>query len=344
MKTGTFVRRYPSEHYSTLFNNKTGFFARIEDEGFPEPHHSQHGPELIDIAITNYCDRGCSFCYRSSSVDGKHMDIEDYQRIIKQASELGVLQVALGGGNPNQHPHFVEILELTRKAGIIPSYSTNGRGLSDKILHATKDFCGSVAVSAYSPFGETEHAVSQLLSSDVTPYIHFILSRETLSTAIKWLNQPPNFLLKSKAIVFLNYKPIGRPEDDDLLLKNDPRVQLLFRMIGAGNYPFRIGFDSCSTSGIVKYASNIPSLLFDACESARFSMFISESLKMYPCSFMESYGNGISLKSHNIIDTWLNSALFLKIRDALTPSYCPSCSEAEICLGGCPFFKTINLC
>jgi molybdenum cofactor biosynthesis enzyme MoaA len=25
---------------------------------------SHHGPELIDISITNWCDKGCSFCYK----------------------------------------------------------------------------------------------------------------------------------------------------------------------------------------------------------------------------------------------------------------------------------------
>lgn len=34
-------------------------------------------------------------------------------------------------------------------------------------------------------------------------------------------------------------------------------------------------------------------VLYDACKAARFSMFISESLVMYPCSFMKSSVEGI---------------------------------------------------
>ena len=90
------IKKYPAEHYSTLFNKKTGLFVRIEDKGFPEPFWAKSGPELIDISITNYCSKGCIFCYRNSSIQGKHMIFEDYVDVIQQAQNIGVLQVALG--------------------------------------------------------------------------------------------------------------------------------------------------------------------------------------------------------------------------------------------------------
>jgi MoaA/NifB/PqqE/SkfB family radical SAM enzyme len=56
---------------------------------------------------------------------------------------MHAFQVALGGGNPNQHPDFIEILRLTREDyGIVPNYTTNGRGLSDTVLEATRRYCG----------------------------------------------------------------------------------------------------------------------------------------------------------------------------------------------------------
>lgn len=58
------------------------------------------------------------------------MSISDYKSVIDQAAEMGTFQVALGGGNPNQHPDFIEMLEYTRSKGIVPNYTTNGLGLS----------------------------------------------------------------------------------------------------------------------------------------------------------------------------------------------------------------------
>ena len=43
----------------------------------------------------------------------------------------------------------------------------------------------------------------------------------------------------------------------------------------------KIGFDSCSVSGIVEYM-NVNKIFMESCEAARFSAFISEDMKMYP--------------------------------------------------------------
>lgn len=150
--SGFVIRRCKDQHYSTVFNPNTGFFARVEYEGHPEPFWSEHGLELLDISITNWCDMGCPICYRSSDDSGGHMNVENYEVVMRQAQKMHVHQVALGGGNPNQHPQFTEILRLTReKYGIVPNYTTNGRGLTEAVLTATSRYCGAVAVSAYKP-------------------------------------------------------------------------------------------------------------------------------------------------------------------------------------------------
>src|ERR1700733_2702922 len=126
------VKHFANDQYSALFNPQSGFFARIEDAGTPEPFWGSHGPELLDVAITNWCDKGCSFCYRKSDVSGSHMRLEDYRELMRQAQQMHVFQVALGGGNPNQHPQFCDFLRITRDDfGIVPNYATNGRGLTE---------------------------------------------------------------------------------------------------------------------------------------------------------------------------------------------------------------------
>jgi MoaA/NifB/PqqE/SkfB family radical SAM enzyme len=128
------MRRYQDLGYTTLFNPLTGFFARIEETGKSEPFWAPNGPELLDISITSWCDKECDFCYRSAGTDGKHMPLDDYCRLIDMAASIGVYQVALGGGNPNQHPNFIEILEYTQRKEIVPNYTTNGRGLTAEII------------------------------------------------------------------------------------------------------------------------------------------------------------------------------------------------------------------
>lgn len=344
-KSSVVVRHYREQNYSTLFNPNTGFFARMEEPGHNEPFWSWHGPELLDISITNWCDRECAFCYRKSHKSGQHMPLEDYEVVMRQARKMQVLQVALGGGNPNQHPLFGKILRLTREEyGIVPNYTTNGRGLTDDVLKATKAYCGAVAVSAYRPYEETRRAIDVLISCGIKTNIHFILGSQSIGTAISWLESPPSFLDKISAIIFLNYKPIGRCPGHELLLKNSSRVEHFFQLATGKKHKFRIGFDACTVTGIARF-TDTPPICYDGCDAGRFSMFVSEDMKMYPCSFIAGAGyEGIPVVADNIQDSWRYGKLFSEIRSSLALNGCDGCSNAKLCLGGCPVFREINLC
>ena len=339
------IRHFPEEHYTALFNPNSGFFARIEDMGHTEPFWAPHGPELLDIAITNWCDRGCSFCYRKSDELGHHISVEDYEEIIRQAHGLHVFQVALGGGNPNQHPQFVEILRLTReKYGIIPNYTTNGRGLTAPVIEATARYCGAVAVSAYPPFDETEQAIQFLRASRITTNIHFILTSKSVETAIEWLHNPPPFLRAANAIVFLNYKPVGRFADEKLLLNRSSHVEEFFKLATSGERNFRIGFDTCTITGLARFGK-APEVSIEGCDAGRFSLFVSERMEVYPCSFMVEAGyRGIPLRDSSLAEIWKNHIDFRRIRTKHAENGCADCRTPKQCLSGCPLFPEMNLC
>lgn len=345
MMVGKLIERnYPEQHYRTLFDQRTGFFVRKEDEGYPEPTWAASGPELIDLSISSYCQRGCSFCYRGANSNVyHHLNLEDVRSVVEQAAECGTLQIALGGGNPNQHPEFVEILRLIREHGIVPSYTTNGDGLTNEVLQATAEYCGAMAVSVYLPFNETYYGqiVSQILSYGIKVNLHAIIRDDYLDLWTRWFVEPPTFLEKVNAIIFLNYKPIGK--DGNLLLPLDKeKIERFFRMANDCHI-VKIGFDSCSMSGIVKWM-NVQKELVEPCEAARFSAFISEDMKMYPCSFMVGKGWYGDLRRHSLLDIWQKNENFYKFRDKLLPGRCTGCKHVDVCKGGCRLFEEINFC
>lgn len=337
------VNHYPEQKYQTIFNQNTGLLIRIEDRNASEPTWCSYGPELIDISITNWCDKGCPWCYKNSIPNGLHMKLGEYERILIQAAKMRVLQIALGGGNPNQHPYFDEILRLTReKYNIVPSYTTNGRGLSDDVLSATKKYCGAVAVSAYKPYEETFVAVKRLIDHNIRTNIHFLLTSQSIDTAISWLENPNKILNRVNAIIFLNYKPIGRNPNPGLLAKNSDNLVRFFDLAGK-KYPFKIGFDSCSISGIAQYLNTSP-VFVERCEAGRFSMYISEDSQMYPCSFMANTLLGITVEDNNIQNTWREHKIFNGIRGLQKSEKCTGCASFTSCSGGCPIYPEINLC
>lgn len=336
--------RYKDLGYMTLFNPGTGFFARIPDKGKNDPFWSPHGPELMDISITNWCDKGCDFCYRSSTRLGTHMRLDDYKGVIDQAADMGTFQVALGGGNPNQHPDFIEILEYTASKGVVPNYTTNGRGLSDVILKTTRKHCGAVAISAYPPYDETAKAIEKLTHNSIKTNVHFILDAVSIDTAIDWLNEPPEFLRGINAIVFLNYKPSGRKVFEKRLLQHSTRLEKFFRLSTSPQRKLKVGFDACCVSGVFAY-TNINTLMVDACDAGRFSMYVSEDLKVYPCSFQSGLEEGDQLSNKTtLLDIWTKSQNMRTFRSYFSSDRCGTCSHHSACMNGCPLFDELIVC
>ncbi len=339
------LKRFPRQRYTAIFNPHSGFFARVEDVGAPEPFWAEHGPELLDIAITNRCDRGCFICYRKSDEMGHHMTVEDYRDVIRQAQAMHAFQVALGGGNPNQHPDFVEILRLTREDyGIVPNYTTNGRGLTDEVLDATRRYCGAVAVSAYAPYSETAEAIERLVAHGIPTNVHFVLSNWSIDTAIAWLQDPPTFLAPAHALVFLNYKPVGRYSDERLLANRSPRLEEFFRLATTVRHPWRIGFDTCTITGLARFG-DAHDMSLEGCDAGRFSLFVSEDLNVYPCSFMVEAGyEGVSLCGTTLREIWQHHPALTRIRAQHAAHGCAECRTPWHCLSGCPIFPQMNLC
>jgi len=342
------VRQYRESGYILLFDRENGIMLRVPTED-KEPYWNVRGPELLDISITNYCEKGCSFCYRSSNTEGKHISLPEYEKVIMQAEAVGVTQVALGGGNPNQHPQFVEILRMTRAHNIIPSFTTNGQYMMDYIYDAAKEYCGAVAISWYEPYGVAINAVEQCYARGIKVNIHYLLNQESLKAASYLLRYENQLLSKVSAVVFLSYKPNNNA--NTLCLRDNCEMDEFLSVVREYR-GCKLGFDSCMISFLAKIGDDISPESLDFCEAGRFSAFISETCMLYPCSFMNDNGDdGIDLSQISLVHGWQHGSSFIKIRERLSlPSRqrqpiaaCGLCNQYNMCRGGCPEFP-INRC
>jgi len=334
------VGEHPAQHYKTVFSKKTGFFVRLEEDGYEEPSWAEDGPELLDLSITNYCERCCDFCYRGANPSGKHMALEDVLNVVTQAKEAGVLQIALGGGNPNQHPQFVEVLRIVRENGIVPSYTSNGEGLTDDILEATKKFCGAMALSLYPPYENYDRIAKHISEMGIKLNMHVILKSDTIELLTVWFKEPPALFSHINALIVLNYKPIRGSRD--LTVRDGVRLKAFYEAASTCK-SVKIGFDNCCVPGIVTWMDVNPSLV-DSCEAARFSAFISEDMKMYPCSFMANTAQYGDLKKESLLDIWQRHPAFVRHREAIQHNTCIGCKHQPVCKGGCVFMPEINHC
>lgn len=318
----------------------------FESKGWsnPDPVWSSDGPELLDIEITDRCDKNCPYCYQAAKSKGQDMPLDLYKKILYQTHRT-VTQVALGGGETTIHPEFCEILRITREDyGIVPNYTTNGDWLTDesvygaelseRILKATREHCGAVAVSAHGKREEWEPKAILMAQYGIKTNIHFILSEDTIEEASELLRA--NDLHESiNAIVFLLYKPVGRAQLKGVL-RSRSKIRDFCEALKETN--LKIGFDACSAPMIVSM-TDINLVSFDSCEGGKFSGYVHVDGQVKACSFDKSEGPNINDKP--FIDIWLKD--LQEFRDKIFSCKC-ECEYRDSCYGGCPFAPEIVIC
>lgn len=351
---------YEDKQYNffELFNEENGTLIRSNIIGTQNDAEMRSFPELIDVGIMGKCESAkagmCSKagieCYQNAIHSEKeNMSLKDYESILVQ-SQNKVFQVALGGtGDPNKHECFEEILSLTRTYTIIPNMTTSGYDMSDDEIHCIKKYCGAVAVSYYSRLGNdgkelngvTINAIRKLVNAGCVTNIHYVISDSTIDEATYRMenNIWPSGI---SAIIFILYKPVGLGRKEKIV-RCDKRLQRFLDLALKKKYPFRIGFDTCFTSALVKYDNHIGMASVDSCEAAKFSMYIDCEMNAYPCSFDNQMGRyKVSLRNKKIIDAW-NSIEFEQFRNARR-DVCTTCVKRKLCDGGCKLGLGIDLC
>lgn len=80
-------------------------------------------PENIDIKITNRCTgTNCAWCHEGSGPDGKHGDILNAPWV---DTLFPFQEVAIGGGNPLEHPDLIPFLEKLKAKQVFANLTVN---------------------------------------------------------------------------------------------------------------------------------------------------------------------------------------------------------------------------
>ncbi len=330
-----------SENYNFTGNTENGITFRWA-KTFEENPQIAPWPELADISISNHCSKGCDFCYRNSTVNNSFLSIDNYELILKnlQSERWGnVFQVALGGGEPLEHPDFFDIIDLTNKFNIIPNFTTNGINLNEKTLEKLQNKVGAIAISVVKAdeFVLNKKIINLIKNFKIKFNIHFVLNDETINHAIDILTNKPELLNIINGLIFLTYKPKGRGDVKNCL-KKDERYYNFLNLVNKSD--LNIGFDACFVPSLLHH-THINKNFIDSCECAFFSVYIDELLNVKPCSF----GNdkySYNLKDFSFEEIWNNK--FNDYRSKIVNNCSAICSNKSECKGKCIYFDEINFC
>lgn len=331
-------------NYNFIGDYNTGITARWGKE-FNENPAMAPFPELADVSISNLCNKGCDFCYKDSTSNGKLMDFESYKYVLDELTSRKwgpVFQIALGGGEPSEHPEIIRILEETNKREIIPNLTTNARVFSKKLLKAYKKYCGAVAVSI-SEIDQNfiRSNIKPFLNAGIKTNIHYLLTKGSISQAIEILKGKwDENLSRINAIIFLTHKSMGRAKRNNNLVWNVDLIEFI-NNIDSRKSMINMGFDSCFVPLLFRYTNSDP-ILLDSCECGFFSVYIDEDLNVKPCSFTTHKNYSYNLDKFDFESIW--NYKFNDYRIKMKDLCNLKCEYHNICKGGCFFHPYLNMC
>lgn len=160
-------------------------------------------PNSMDIKITNKCDLGCPFCHEMSVPDGEHADLLHLLSILKGLPNG--TELALGGGNPLEHPDLTNFLISCHSEGFITNMTINGRHLERSIERInmfidTKCIYG-LGISIDEDF---DFSLLDKIKNTSNIVFHVIAGVHNISILDKIMES------KVKKVLILGYKEVGR--------------------------------------------------------------------------------------------------------------------------------------
>jgi PqqA peptide cyclase len=91
--------------------------------------------------LTHRCPLACPYCSNPLTLDNRtdELDATTWARVFREASDLGVLQVHLSGGEPASRRDLLDIVAAAREAGLYTNLITSAIGLDATRLARLKD-------------------------------------------------------------------------------------------------------------------------------------------------------------------------------------------------------------
>jgi MoaA/NifB/PqqE/SkfB family radical SAM enzyme len=227
--------------YRSTFDENTGVIARVTYEGKDHydriPHQIRDAyeklyprrfyggifspvPETVDVSITDKCHFGCSYCYQDSTPDKEHGPKELVETIIKGFKQPPY-QMAIGGGEPTLHPDLPYILKTCRELGTVPNFTTAGDKMSQRVIDATNEYCGGVAMTFHSFKGIdwfVEH-YSRLKSSLRCQLNVHVIADKDVAKSLHALADKFKQLGPLNIVLLAYYPDVGRASLESLVTK-----------------------------------------------------------------------------------------------------------------------------
>jgi MoaA/NifB/PqqE/SkfB family radical SAM enzyme len=264
------------------------------------------------MALTNACNKTCGFCYRPLAARSG-WSFDDVLAFARFLDGWGVLELALGGGEPTVFPRFGELVRrLWTETGLAINFTTNGTRLAPALLDELAGHVGQIQVSVYDD-EDVAATVERLASRGLRFGLNYLVTPRRLRTLdadlLAWHARGV------RDVLLLSYKGddalhLGPAELADL----DARVQRLYAYFGDR---LQLKVDVCWSTRL----PHAPQLFFDAdCRAGALFLSVTSDKRVLSCSFAS---DGIAFGD----DHERLRAMYLELTAARRPAQIAGCAR-----------------
>jgi len=310
--------------------------------------------------VTNACNLRCIHCHASSGKPNPdEMSTEEAKRFIDQLASVDEFRMLVyTGGEPLVRPDIFELMEHSRKAGLVNVLATNATLITEEVAYRLREVgVAGVAVSLDSCDADVHNEIRRnpeafskalegmrnvrragmLLQVNTTAMEK---NYDTLMDLIDLANEKGSSIMLMYQLV-----PVGRGHEITAATLDVKANEKLLRYLaeqqrhistivepvaGPQYWPFLMEREGKTSARWMKGASRV----FHGCAAGRGFVYIKPNGDIWPCPFVEvSAGN---VRETDFATIWREGEVFqtLRARETKLEGKCGACRYRGMC-GGC---------
>ena len=314
-------------------------------------------PIVAHLGITQACNMRCQYCSIRQSYntyDNIHgLSSDDWKKIIKKLSELGVFQIGFTGGEPTLRKDLVELAEYVTQLNCTFNLTTNCWNVSEQLIMDLKNAgmrqC-QVSLDSHIPeindllrnkgsFDRVIKTVKLMQKHDIIVGIDCVVSNNNIDSIpgfIKWLTE-----MNVPFITLIKIKQGDLPLEKfkALLPEYIKYSKLLEELSNRKNENPCATIDCGSVSNLQYFVRDdeLDSLPVAGCPVGHTLLSISPNGDMYPCVALSQsefkIGNALT---DDLTEVWNNNPKLQKLRlvKKSVKGKCQNCDRLDYCRGG----------